>query len=229
MKIKKPIASAIMLLDLALFTCACADVDGDPSSMFVESSSVQIVDSTNTSINVSSDQTSSLVVVEQAFPEKCKIYKQKTKLFTEEQLLKLFDDNPQRTEESSKGYSYIEYASDKYTGSIVNGTSLSFCSQTGAYYSVICDSLYANTGEEKYISQNDSLSFESREKTLEDLQLQLNNLFDIAPDEWWAKDFYAVKKEGVDFYKEKITEEAAADVENSDESNDEKLQYTLQQ
>lgn len=242
MKVKKQSISAIMLIGVATFMCACADVDGGGPSISVED---QLASSQTSEDTWLSNQTSGLednygdtslendksqqAIVEQSLPEKCKIYKQKTKFFTEEQLLKLFDDNPQRTEESSEGYSYIEYSSDKYTGSIVNGTSLSFYSQTGSHYSVICDSLYANTGEEKYISKDDSLSFESREKTLEVLQSQFKNLFGINPNEWWAKDFFAVKKEGVDFYKEKITEEAAADAENSDESNDEKFQYAVQQ
>lgn len=244
MKINKPIVSAIMLLDMALFTCACADVDGDHSSMVGGSSSVQIVDSMGISIDASLNQTpgltdnsvdtssvsgeTSTVIIEQAFPEKCRIYKQKTKMFTEDQLLKLFDDNPQRTEESLEGYSCITYTSDKYTGDITNGTALSFYSQAGSDHIVVFESLSSHTDEEKYISSKDSLSFKSREKTLEDLQLQLKNLFDITPDEWWAKDFYAVKKEGVDFYKEKITEEAAADAANSDESVDDKLQYSFQ-
>ena len=232
MKVKKQLVSAIMLLVMAVFMSACADVDGGIPSISSEGSlGLDITFGSKDDYGDTSSENgkSQQEIVEKTFPEKCKIYKQKTKRFTEDQLLKLFDDNPQRTEESSDGYSYIEYSSDKYTGSIVDGTSLSFYSQTGSHYSVICDSLYANTSEEKYISKDDSLSFESREKTLEVLQSQFKNLFGINPNEWWTKDFFAVKKEGVDFYKEKITEEAAADVENSDESNDEKLQYTFQQ
>ncbi len=154
----------------------------------------------NDSTGVSSGTTNTSAGEAQIFPQKCSIHKQKARFFTEEQLLALFDEPPKRTDKSSDDYSCIEYTSETHTGCLINNRTLKFYSKTGSYYSIVCDYLYRNTNNEEYISKDDSLDFASREKVLEDLRSQLNNQFGISPDEWLVKDYFAVKKEGIDFY-----------------------------
>ncbi len=164
----------------------------------------------NDSTGSSSEATNSSA---QIFPKKYKVCKQKAKIFTEEQLLALFDEPPKRIDKSSDDHSCVEYTSEAHTGCLINNRTLKFYSKTGSYYSIVYDYLYENTGE-TYISKDDSLDFASREKVLEDLRSQLNDQFEISPDEWLIKDFFAVKKEGIDFY------HSAKAAENSGDGSD---------
>ncbi len=174
----------------------------------IENSSGVILGNDSTGVSIGATNSSA-----QIFPKKYKVYKQKAGFFTEEQLLALFDEPPKRTDKSSDDYSCIEYTSETYTGCLINNRTLKFYSKTGSYYNIVYDYLYENTGE-TYISKDASLDFASREKVLEDLRSQLSDQFGIAPDEWLIKDFFAVKKEGIDFY---YSAEAAA---NSGAGND---------
>ncbi len=192
----------------AAAVCAAAAMVGmvflvkNVGDITIESSSGVILPNDNT--GVSSGETNTSGGEAQIFPQKCKIYKQKAKIFTEKQLLSLFDEPPKRIN------NYVEYASEKHTGYLINNRRLKFFSKTGSYYGIVYDYLYRNTDDERYISKNDSLDFASREKVLDNLRRQLNDQFGIDPDEWLVKDYFAVKKEGIDFY---LTTEAAADSE----------------
>lgn len=230
MRKNKNLAAAIMALNILFSLCACANVDGETSTVSGDNTLEQITNSTNNSTNISStDGGYQETISNENFSTKCKIYKQRAKLFTEEQLLKMFDETPKKEDKSFEDYSYFEFTTEKCTGRIINNRIISFAIDAQSVYNGIYQALSRNTSNEEYISKDDSLDFEPREKVLDELRKQLLDTFGIDPDEWWVQEFYAVKKEGVDFYKMKIAEEAAADAANSEENDDEKLQQTLKQ
>ncbi len=204
---------AVTAAVLAVSMCGCGSVDGDtPPKTSGEST----------------EQTSSnapfLTVVpspggeDPEFPSKCKIYKQTAVKFTDEQLFDLFDEHkecgtPQKSEYWTDKDHY--YESESAMGYIDEGCRLRFWTDKGDFYedAIYFLEVYDGADKEQLYTDGD-LDFASRDEVLEKIRTELSERYGINPDEWWAFEFKAVKKECL----EKVKQQAYHDVYESDET-----------
>ena len=101
----------------------------------------------------------------------------------------------------------LRFETKDQVGQIVEGKNLLYYTQRGGIFESVYLGLTANLKTE-YISDVDDLGFASRDEAIERINLQLDKRFGIKPEEWWAMELYAVKSEGVEQYKQMITQEA---------------------
>lgn len=205
--------SAAVLL-LASVLTGCASVDGEPANK-TSGDIFASVPSTVSNVTSTTGEVSSTPGEEvKDFPTKAKIYKQKRKQFSEEQLISLFSETPKKVE---TGFDeQIEYETETETGYIDDGVSLGFYTPAGLRYSMICDyGFLEENGIEGY--EDGTHDFATREEILEKIE-DLMDTFGIPREDWYALEFYAVKKETVDLYKEAVFKEANEPATSSNEA-----------
>lgn len=222
---KTKLSAAIIAVLTAVSLCGCANVDGEapkaPASAVSQQTSEMISSLTDGSLDelLSGGGTSGTVGDNGAFPTKCKIYKQTLKLFTEEQLISLFSDTPERTED---GYGHIFFKTDKEDGLMDDGGYLHFSTPAGNKFEMICATDFLKENNiEGY--ENEELEFATRAEVLEQLKTLLRDNFGVAPEDWYVQKFYGVKKETVDLYKEELLKEANAPVTSGNVYEHEKV------
>lgn len=207
---KTKLSAAIITVLTAVSLCGCANVDGEvaaaPSNAVSQQTSEMISSLTDGSFDelFYGGETSGTVGDNSEFPTKCKIYKQTMKLFTEEQLISLFSETPERSED---GYGHIFFKTDKEDGLMDGEGYLRFATPAGNKFETICamDFLKENNIEGY---EDEELDFATRAEVLEQLKTLLRDNFGVAPEDWYVQEFYAVKKEIVDLYKEELLKEA---------------------
>ncbi len=195
---------------LAVMLCGCGSVDGVTDSNSQPANSGGLAGQTS--------GTSSAPVTPNAggenpeFPSKCKIYKQTTVKFTDEQLLDYFDAHKEcGTPQKSEYYSdeYHRYEAESAIGHVNEGDNLYFATDKGSLYDSAIYFLEEYDGADKEQLYTDGdLDFVSREEVLEKVRTELSERYGINPDEWWAFKFNAVKKAGVEEYKKKAYRDA---------------------
>jgi len=218
--------STIAILSIVLSLCGCTKITSN-TSVYSENIE-QITNITDNQPDLSSEilieDTEINIKLEEAktFPTNCKIYYQKKKIFTEQQLIALFDENPQRTDRST--YDWVEYITENQRGTVNNENSLTFYSQEGNLYDSVYFYYSENPSEDTklYTSQDGELDFASREDILEKVNAYMNESFGITPDEWEPMHFCAVKKTGVDYYKNLITQKSNEGISDSNNIEQEK-------
>ncbi len=217
---KNFLAMSVAATLIAASMCGCADVDGEKTSINESLSSEQTSSSAATTIGESSNVLFPDKWAEEtsdgasSFSTKCKIYKQKRKQFTEKQLLSLFSDSPQKVESNVDGE--IRYQTNTETGYISNDGILGFYTPEGSLYSSISTSSFLETnGIEDY--ENGSLDFSTRDEALEQVKKTVQDKLEIAQVDLFVQQFYAVKKENVDLYKEMVNQQANIPVTSDNE------------
>lgn len=208
-------AAAVIFMTASL--CGCADVDGEKSPV-----SEQTADSTGESSNVSISNGKISVSFEETStaPANCKIYKQKRKKFSEEQLLSFFSGSPEKVDSNSKND--IKYETDTEMGFISEGEYFMYSTLAGSKYQAICDSSFLEYNNVDGYT-NGTLDFATRDEVLNKVKAILRDKFGIAEKDCFSDKFYAVKKENVDFYKESINEESNKPVTSENEREMAKL------
>lgn len=224
---KKQNSLFAVLAALAVSVCGCGNVDGTSSSAGSESTAEQTpLVSEFTGSSEPSEPTSSAVNSEvggEEFPRKCKIYKQTSVMFTDEQLFAWFDRFPECGEPQKSEYYSEEnhrYKADGCEGYINDGDCFSFWTKAGQFYDSYYSSVSSrpeNDPDRVYISADGELDFSSRDEALKKVQTELAECFGIMPEEWWALEFSAVKKEGLEAYKQDAYKSA---YENADDTDD---------
>lgn len=140
-------------------------------------------------------------------PTTGKIYKQKRRTYTEEQLCKLFDSAPEKTyEDPDPDYYFVIYENDHQQGSM-SDSRLGFHSEAGDLFDyVYYHSVHfpEEVDYQGYVSEDGEPDFATRSEAIEKVRTQLQNDFGISPEEWEPMNFHAVKKEAVDLYKDMI-------------------------
>ncbi len=200
---------------LAVMLCGCGSVDGvtDLNSQPVNSGGI-----TQTSGMANAPVTPNAGGENSEFPSKCKIYKQTTVKFTDEQLFDLFAAHkecgtPQKSEYWTDKDHY--YESDGAIGYINEGDNLYFCTDKGDFYE---DAIYFleeyDSSDKEQLYTDGDLDFAPRDEVLEKVRTELSERYGINPDEWWAFEFKAVKKDCL----EKIKQQVYHDVYESDET-----------
>lgn len=223
---KTKLLTAIITVLTAVSLCGCANVDGEvpaaPSNEISQQSSEMISGLTDSTSDVSSSdgETSTVLGENSEFPSKCKIYKQTRKLFTEEQLLSLFSGTPEKVETSYEGR--IDYKTDTEKGFIGDDGYLHFSTPAGNKFDTICE---MNFLEENNIKgyEDEELDFATRNEVLEQVKTLTRDKLGLEPEDLYVKNFYAVKKEVFDKYKQAIIEEAASPETKKSEYWTEKL------
>ncbi len=196
---------------LAVMLCGCGSVDGVTPSVSSGGLAGQTSDTANAPVTSDAGGENS------EFPSKCKIYKQTTVKFTDEQVLDYFDWHPEcGTPQKSEHYSeiYHRYEAESAIGYINEGDNLYFCTDKGGFYDNAVYFLEGYDGADKdQLYTDGDLDFASRDEVLEKVRTELSERCGINPDEWWAFNFKAVKKECL----EKIKQQAYHDVYEPDE------------
>ncbi len=197
---KKAKFMAVILISALL--CGCADVDGDVSVVNPVDVSGESTFSTQSKVEINLKET-------MESPRKCGIYKMKNKTYSDNQLLSLFNGTPEKNvEQSTAGYSM--YDKNDQHGFVYDSRNLNFYTETGLLLEEVYGSLESP-------NDNAELSFAARDDVLKKVQNELQDKFNISPDEWWAYGYFAVKKDEVDQYKEFVMQEANKIAENSDD------------
>ena len=207
---------AVISAVLAVSMCGCGSVDGETPQ--ADSGETEQTSSTAPFLTVVPSSGSEAPV----FTRKCKIYKQKAMKFTDEQLFDLFDAHkecgtPQKSEYWTD--KYHRYESEGAMGYINEGDNLYFCTDKGD----LCeDAIYFLEGydesDKEQLYTDGDLDFASRDEVLEKVRTELSERYGIMPDDWWAFEFKAVKKECL----EKVKQQAYHD---ADEGEKEKQYY----
>lgn len=208
---------------LTVSMCGCGSVDGvtSPANSGVMSeqtsglvsgladSSPDLFGNSNSASGIGTD-----IGENTQFPGKCKIYKSSAVKFTDEQLFDFFNAHPECGSPQKTEYytdDYHRYEAVGCSGHISDGNGFMFYTEKGKlyddvhYYLAKLDSTHTNR---KYISADGDLDFATRDEVLEKVRAELSERFGIMPDEWWALEFDAVKKEGVEEYKQKAYRDA---------------------
>lgn len=225
MKKKRILVVSVVVLLIAASLCGCADVDGNVTSTNLGNNSGQTSGlgsaSTGESSNVSISDGKLGETPEEisSFPTKGKIYKQKRKQFSEEQLISFFSDVPQKIDTGFEYY--IRYESDIEIGFITDGNYFRFYTPAGSTYGSICASSFL---EENNIEgcEDGMHDFSTREEILEQVKDLLWRKWGIPQEDWYAREFYAVKKETVESYKEAVFQQADEPVTSSNEYEQDK-------
>lgn len=183
--------------------CGCASVDGEISRTSSGSVSGEIASPEQGKFEIKFEETSE-------FPTKCRIYNMKNKAYSDDQLLSLFDDTPEKNvEQSTEEYSM--YDKNDQHGFVNDGRNLTFYTDAGLLYETVYGAL-------ENPDDKGELDFDTRDDVLEKVQNELRDKFNFSPNEWWAYGFYAITKDEVDRYKESVNREASEIAENSEDA-----------
>lgn len=191
---KKTITATIIMLSMVLLFSGCANVDGEVSSKISQTISEKPLENSSGIVmsDVGTDESS---MGTSSFPTGCKVYKQKSKVFTEEQLLSFFSETPEKTGYDDAGT--VVYTSDKETGNI-SPNSLIFYTEAG----LLCNMANGEAYGEKIQFDEDVLDFLSRDEAAKSASSVLQNL-GLDSLDWKVDKFYSVKAETLDTFKEK--------------------------
>lgn len=203
------IFAAVITFSMAVNLCGCADIDGDNSSDLRGDGQASDYSSSDESV----DNEILMNVGEKSdFPTKCKVYKSKAKSFTEEQLLSLFTETPERTYYSETNVAV--YTSSSERGN-TDGKNLNFSTDAG----MLCEMAYDTVGSYYDGEQAGSadLDFAALDEVLETVEKRLNEL-GFSSEEWFVNGFYTVKAADLDSFKQKQYEAAAENPYNLSES-----------
>lgn len=205
-----------IILALTVCLCGCGNVDG-VTSVSSEGAPEQ-TSSISSKVTENSSDVSEVSRPESAdsseFPSKCNIYKQTAVQFTDEQLLERFARFPEYGE-PQKSPDYPDrlhyYEANGCSGFVSDGDNFNFRTDKGNLF--LSDYYYLSELDDgdpnqKYLSADGELDFASRDKALENIRAELADSFGIMPEEWYASKFYAVKKEAVEAYKQKLYRDA---------------------
>lgn len=202
---------------------SCADVDGEISSVSSNVVSVQTSGLSDIISDITLEKEEGKVLTDfgevSSFPEKCKIFKQKCKYFSENELLNFFHDVPQKSSDSTQ-FS-IKYVGEEQSGYIDNDVCLSFCTRSGSLFETVLQALVLR--EKKEQAEKTVLGFATRDEVINHLQILLKDFLGIMPEDWWANEFYGVKAEDVELYKAEILRQASDDADSADELVQEKI------
>ena len=203
--------SAAVLLLASVFA-GCASVDGEPANKTSGDIFASVPTSVSNAALPPAEVSSTPGEEVKDFPTKAKIYKQKKMLFIEEQLTSLFLDTPQKVD---TGYDhYIRYESDTEIGILTDGDYLNVYTPASKTYDMVYESGFLEfNGNEGY--EDGTHDFATREEILEQVKDLLWDTFGIPREELYVREFYAVKKETVELYKEEVFKEANAPVTSS--------------
>lgn len=211
---KKPVIAAALLLSLAFAMGGCANVDGEDTPKTSNNSNfLEAFSSDNTTIDSSSEKN-----VE--FLPKCKIYMQKVKTFSEEQLLSFFSEMPERTY-------YAETKTAVYTSTSesgnTDGTDLTFLTDAG----MLCAMSYDTVGSYYDGEQSEivNLEFAAFDDVLESVEKQMSE-FGFSANEWFVNKVYTIKARDLDRFKE---EQYNAAKENTFGLDEDELQKEIEQ
>ncbi len=197
---------------LAFLMSGCGNVDGAPAPANSENTEEQTSSTISELAEGSVTAESSEPNENSEFPSKCMIYRQTPVQFTDEQLLDLFDAHkecgtPQKSEQWTD--TYHRYDSEGAVGHVDNGYNLYFSTDKGSFFE---DAIYYLEGydepdKEQLYTEGD-LDFASRDEVLEKVRRSLSERYGIMPDEWWAFEFEAVKKECLEKVKQQAYHDA---------------------
>lgn len=218
---RKIVIAASVFLLLTTTLGGCANVDGENTSESTNNVSVSNSEelsnnyetsSSDDKINVSSDSIMEI-------PSKCKIYNQKVKTFTEDQLLSLFSETPERTYYNETNTTV--YVSSTERGN-TDGTDLTFLTDAG----MLCAMSYDKVGS-LYDEQSEivNLDFATFDKVLEAVEKQMSQL-GLSSNEWFVNKVYTVKAADLDRFKEAQYNAAQENPYSLDESE---LQKEIEQ
>lgn len=223
---------------LAVSICGCGNVDGNASPVNSGSSQEQVPPFTSGFTENSSDS-SAISSADNAdslkFPDKCKIYKQTPVIFTDEQLLEQFARFPECGEpHKMQDYTgmFHGYEANGCGGFVSDGDNFNFRTDKGNMFCSVnyyMSELEDSHPDKKYISADSELNFASREEAMENIRKTLADSFGIMPEEWWASELNAVKKEAVEKYKQKLYHDAYEPdkVYENDDLEKERLTYEM--
>lgn len=212
---------AVLAVSLTFSVCGCGSVDGVTSaanSNSIAEKTPPIVSELSGTSAASADS-----VGNSDFPSKCKIYKQTSVQFTDEQLFDWFDRFPECGEPQKSEYyseNFHQYEADDCEGYISDGDCFAFWTKAGTFYESYYSSVSSqseNDPDRVYMSTEVELDFASRDDVLKNIQKELAESFGIMPDEWWALEFSAVKKEGLEAYKQSAYKSAYENTKDSDD------------
>lgn len=224
---------AVLTAALTVSVCGCGNVDGISSSASSGSIAEQtsslmsgLTESSSDLSGLTSSAVNSEVGSSTEFPSKCKIYKQTSVQFTDEQLFDWFDRFPECGKPQKSEYYSGEnrqYEADGCEGYINDGDCFAFWTNAGNFYSSYYSSVSSqpeNDPDRVYMSADGELDFASRDEVLKNIQTELEESFGIMPGEWWALEFSAVKKEGLEAYKQGAYESAYENTNDTDDTDD---------
>lgn len=206
---KNFLIAAISAISIVVALCGCADVNSGETLIASDSNSNQTLES----YSIGEPSASSIPLVGEmtsdgmnSFPEKCKIYKQTSIKFTEEQLLLLFPETAEKAEDNNGRISY-RTATEK--GVVDNEGTLLYYTLAGDKFDTICATDYFEDIRNADYEEGE-LDFATREETLKQVEILTWDLLGLSPNDWYTEKFYAVKKEVFEKYKQAIIEEAAS-------------------
>ena len=222
---KTKLLTVIITALAAVSMYGCANVDGEvstTSSNIISQQTSEMISSLMDSpsdVSLPSSETSTTVEGSNAFPTKCKIYKQTLNLFTEEQLLSLFSGTPEKVD---TGEGRVEYRTAIEEGFVDDEGYLHFATIAGNKVSTICE---VNFLKENIIEgyEDEELDFATRAEIFEQVKILMRDKLGLVPEDLYVKEFYVVKKETVDLYKESIYQEANKPVTSDNEYGHKKL------
>ena len=191
--------TTIALLLTALLT-GCANVDGEPANRTLDDASIPAADGPLKTANTLSKPVEFAPTFEkngtEGFPTKCKTYKQKAKLFTEEQLLAFFSETPERTYYSESNTTVYDAETE---GGNTDGWGLNFSTDAGLFCATSYDAvgtLYE--GEE---IKNAGLGFASLDEVLEEIGKKMTEL-GLSSEDWYVDEVYTLTKDDLERHKE---------------------------
>lgn len=214
---KTLIAGTILLVATLLSGCSGEMTSSSLVDSEYNSSSLSNVTSNSSTVSISDGEIRTTIDESKSFPSKAKIYNQKRKNFSDEQLLALFDGEPQK--KNSGNPDYIVYETNEQNGFLYDEKNLTFYTKAGDLYDSVYTDL-SNAGDYTYLNDTSDLNFAPRDEALEQIRKKLQNDFEIAPNEWEPMEFFAVTKDGVDHYKKMIEVTANASITENESSID---------
>lgn len=223
---RKKIIAVAILLSLTATLGGCANVDGENTSKLADSISVSKSEELSNKYEIPSSSSSNDKTIESSSdsagesPSKCKIYMQKVKTFTEDQLLSFFSETPERIYYDETNT--IVYTSGTERGN-TDGTDLTFLTDAGMLCAMSYDMVGSSYDGEQ--SKIENLDFAAFGEVLEAVEKQMIK-FGFTSDEWFVNKVYTIKADDLDRFKETQYNAANENPYNLDESE---LQKEIEQ
>lgn len=210
MKAIKHFTLTALALLTAICLSACESVDKKP----VSSANSQTAGENSSEYPINEGKFSASIKEPEDIPESCNIYALNQKRFSEQDILKLFSEVPQKTDNSTDTELFL-YDTDNEHGQLNDGNLLFETKKAQNLLDTAYSSLLLNDNAEQFISADNELDFASRDEVMETVKTELYDKFGIAPEKWYAFTFNAVSKEGVDHFKQEVNRVANEDTTDS--------------